>query len=110
MIYKQLYPTTDYKDMDALLKNADKNFDELKRIDREQPQGSILYRYFNVPYADGHVTYQVIKVSKITCHIMACEGINLDEWKKGTFSCRTGYAESMIKQRIDIDSFIPDRK
>lgn len=103
MIYRQLFPTSDYKDIDALMKNADKNFEELKRIDSEQPEESILYRYFNEQYADGYITYQVIKVNKVTCHIQACEGINLDEWKKGTFSCRIGYAESKIKQRLAME-------
>lgn len=104
MKYKQLYPTTDYSNINQLIKNSELNLAELKRIDAQQPKGSILFRYFYEPYADGRIHWQVVKVSNRTCTVMACEGINLDEWAKGTQAIKLGYAEEMIKRRVAMET------
>lgn len=103
MIYKQLHPTNDFRNIDQLIKNSNLNLEELKRIDKEQPRGSILYRYYVQPYADGKIHWQIIKVLKKTCIVQACEGINLDEWVKGQYSIKKGYAEQMIEWRLETE-------
>lgn len=110
MIYKQLYPTNDFSNIDKTMENASKNLAELVRIDSEQPKNAILYRYFKTPYADGQIHYQVIEVNGNTCTIMACQGINLDEWDKGTHKVELGFAKEMIKQRTQLENFLKNIK
>lgn len=102
MIYKQLYQTTDFSEPNFRM-NAEKNFDELKRIDSLQPEDSILFRYWKESYGDGNIFYQVVKVNKKTCIIQVCSGICLDEWDKGMYEVNIGYAKQMIKNRLDLE-------
>ena len=97
MVYKQLYPIDDFKN-GVMLINADKNLEELKRIEKEHSEG-LLYRWWKEPYADGNIFYQVINVYKRTCNVLICEGICLDVWKKGEHEFMLEYVESMIKRR-----------
>lgn len=112
MLYKQLYPTNDWKDINVVMANAEKNFDELKRIDSLQPEGSIQYRYFKVPYADSFIIYQVTKVNTKAgiCTIMACTGINLDEWGEGNSIRGIDEVTGYINQRISMEKFLSKTK
>lgn len=103
MRYKQVYPTTDFSDIDLVMKNAELNFNELKRIDSLQPDGEILYRYFEVPYADGKVTFQVTEILPSgKCVISSCLGINLDEWDKGSYIVSVNDVKEIINLRLKI--------
>lgn len=103
MKYEQIYPTTDFSDIDALMANARRNLEQLKRIDKAQPEGQILYRYFNVPYADGKVTFQVTELKGDKCVISACTGINLDEWDTKSYVVNTEQVKNLIQLRDKIE-------
>lgn len=103
MKYKQIYPTDDFSDIDAVMENARLNFEELKRIDKAQPEGQILYRYFNVPYADGKVTFQVTELKGDDCIISACTGINLDEWDENRYIAKQADVKKRIEARINLE-------
>lgn len=106
MIYKQLYPTNDWLNPEKVIENSEKNLEELQRIDSEQPKDSLLYRYYRKQYADGWIFYQVINVSEKTCTVLACEGINLDEWKTGLFTVDTEHVKEMIDIRIKLENLL----
>lgn len=100
MKYEQIYPTTDFSDIDALMANARRNLEQLKRIDKAQPEGEILYRYFDVPYADGKVTYQVTELKGDKCVVSACTGINLDEWFTKSYETDVSIVKGLIQCRL----------
>ena len=80
--YKQLYPTDmGFDRIRELRLNWENNFKELSRIDKEaQDNGTLLYRYFSTPVADGRAYYQVTKVKSKTCILTRCTGICPDEY------------------------------
>lgn len=97
MVYKQLFQTTDFSDKN-LVSNAQKNFEELQRIEKECSKG-LLYRWWSEPYADGKIFYQVTKVNKATCNVLICSGICLDEWETGEGRINIAYVEEMLRRR-----------
>jgi hypothetical protein len=80
--YKQLYPTDmGFDKIREVCQNSERNLDELKRIDKQaRENGTLLYRYFSTPVADGRAYYQITRVKKSTCVLTRCEGICLDEY------------------------------
>ena len=82
MRYTQLFPTNDYSNIDKLIENSQKNHEHLKEIDKKQKaKGTILFRHFTVPVADGYSYYQITKVGKKTATVELCGGICLDEYQ-----------------------------
>lgn len=80
--YKQLFPTDmGFDEIRQLKQNWDKNFKELKRIDKDaQEKGALLHRYFSTPVNDGRAYYQVTKIKAKTCVLTRCTGICPDEY------------------------------
>ena len=80
--YKQLYPTDmGFDRIRELQQNWENNLKELRRLDKEaQDNGTLLYRYFSTPVADGRAYYQVTRVKSKTCVLTRCPGICPDEY------------------------------
>ena len=103
MRYTQVYPTNDFSRIVEMIGNSEKNLDELIKIDEAQPEGSIMYRYFRVPYADGMIFYQVVGLTNTNATILACSGICLDEWMTGEQIVSRKWVEEQIKWRFYIE-------
>lgn len=81
MLYQQKYPTNDWSNVDTVIENSKLNLLELQEIDKKQKaKGKIVFRYFDVPVADGKAFYQVIKVTKTKAVVKLCSGICLDDY------------------------------
>ena len=90
-------------DLDEYLKIDEENTNQLIEIDKKQKEnGTMLYRYISVPYADGRAYYQITKVNKKTVRIRVCLGIG-DEWILPYWGEETSIpiseAETFLKQR-----------
>ena len=107
MLYKQNHQTDNWDDIDEIISNSEKNLKQLKKIDKKQPVGSILYRYFVVPVADDYAYYQIVKVNDSICVVRLCNGICLDNYKdnvlgdEATITVTT--ATSEVNRRVALE-------
>lgn len=101
--YKQIYPTDmGFDRIRELRQNLEKNLAELKRIDKESMEkGTLLYRYFSTPVADGRAFYQVTKMGKKTCTLTRCAGICPDEYRDNILGDETEMSITKVKPFIE---------
>ena len=114
MLYVQQFPTDNWDDIDEIISNSKKNLKHLQEIDKTQPEGSILHRYFSLPVADGMAHYQIVKINKATCKVKICNGICLDNYQdytlgeEATISLAT--ATSQVNRRLGLEKLFSKNK
>lgn len=86
MVYEPVVDIDKITDWKLLHGAIAKNFAHLDEIDQKaKSAGSILYRWFDRPVADGKATYQVVRIQGKKALVYLCEGI-----------CPDNYSDSLL--------------
>jgi len=68
------------KPVDEWLKQIDKNWETLMRVDKQaRDNGQLLGRYIDHPFADGKAVYVIVQDNKDSVRIQVCTGLG-DGW------------------------------
>lgn len=99
MVYESVVDIEKIHDWKLLRGAIEKNSARLDEIDQKaKSTGSILYRWFDRPVADGKATYQVVRIQGKKALVYLCEGICPDNY----FDALLG-AESWVDLKLATD-------
>lgn len=103
-------PERDEKNYLEMCEKNNKKLDEIDRIQREK--GKLLYRFIQLPYADGYAVYQIVYISGQQVRVHHVTGIGSDysipELVDGGFFPKES-AILNIERRDRISSFFKER-